>query len=103
MHFNIIQQQHYFDVCSRRSTAICRRPSCISEIAQGCQGGINRILKIWDEVKQKPSKNVRHTKNPGWSCLTLLGIWTIGPGWKIQIIFTSLSSGSTVNFPHWLK
>ena len=28
-------------------------------------------------MKQKPSKNVRHTKNPGWSCLTLLGIWTI--------------------------
>ena len=27
-------------------------------------------------MKQKPSKNVRHTKNPGWSCLTLVGIWT---------------------------
>ena len=25
-------------------------------------------------MKQKPSKNVRHTKNPGWSCLKLVGI-----------------------------
>ena len=28
-------------------------------------------------MNHKPSKNVRHTKNPGWSCLTLVGILTI--------------------------
>ena len=28
-------------------------------------------------MKQKPQKNGRHTKNPGWSCLTSVGIWTI--------------------------
>ena len=44
----------------------------ISEITQGCQGGISRISKIQDDMKQKPSKNVSHTKNPGCR----LGNWT---------------------------
>ena len=37
---------------------------------------INRISKISGEMWQKPSKNISHTKNPGRSCLTLVGILT---------------------------
>ena len=37
---------------------------------------INRISKISGEMWQKPSKNISHIKNPGWPCLTLVGILT---------------------------
>ena len=31
--------------------------------------GVSRISKVQGEMKQKPSKNISHTKNPGWSSL----------------------------------
>ena len=43
-------------------TAISRRPSLISDISQGYQGGVSRISKMQGETKQKPSKNITHTK-----------------------------------------